>query len=150
LGQVIFVLIIVGGLGIFFYRHFGGAALATKPVQASAPKPVQGVKHGVEGASGSSACAGNGVEVLFQKCKPALDETAPVELGSNEPDTDAADLHADIVALVARTPGMLQVEIYANFPNENRKSLQAVLLRMDRSGALKRVREGSSYRLFVA
>jgi len=139
LGQVVFVLLVVGGLGIFFYRHFGGAMLAKKPTQKAVQKPEHTLQHSVEGAGAGRLCARNDAAEPPEKLEPELDETSP----------GTSDLNARITVQVTRTPGMLQTDIYARFPEENRKALQAVLLRMDRSGALKREREGSSYRLFV-
>ncbi|MDY0292187.1 MAG: hypothetical protein RBR02_07635 [Desulfuromonadaceae bacterium] len=121
MGQVVFVLLVVGGLGYFFYRQMSAGATQSDSslVQDEKPKSGAGVENNTE---------------------------TPSAGGFAEPDT----LEAQIVALVSRTPGILQTEIYTNFPDENRKNLQAILLQMDRDGALRREREGSTYRLFVA
>lgn len=125
MGQVVFVLLVVGGLGYFFYRQMSAGAPQpdsdsdSSLVQDEKPKSGAGVENNTE---------------------------TPSAGGFAEPDT----LEAQIVALVSRTPGILQTEIYTNFPDENRKNLQAILLQMDRDGALRREREGSTYRLFVA
>jgi len=121
MGQIIFVLLVVGGLGYFFYRQMSKGTSQSDTGWALEDKP------------GSD----NGKET---KAKTQSD-VDPVE-------SDALD--AQIVALVSRTPGILQTEVYTQFPEENRKSLQAVLLQMDKDGTLQREREGSSYRLFIA
>lgn len=139
-----FVLLVVGGLGIFFYRHFGGAASARKSVEKPEPKSAQGIKQSAEDRDGTRVHAHNSAEVAPEKMEPKPEVTA-----SDAPAADEPDLHARIVALVAGSPGMLQTEIYASIPEEKRKALQTMLLQMDRSGSLKREREGSSYRLFV-
>jgi hypothetical protein len=120
MGQIVFILLVVGGLGYFFYRQMS-----------------------VGSAQSDSAWAQEGNSEIAA----GIDNNAKIQS-----DTDAAEpdvLDAQIIAQVSRTPGILQTEIYSRFPDENRKSLQAVLLQMDRDGVLQREREGSSYRLFV-
>ncbi|MCA1796957.1 MAG: hypothetical protein LC645_05335 [Geobacteraceae bacterium] len=115
MGQIIFVLLVVGGLGYFFYRQ-----MSAGPAQSDSAW--------------------------------AQDDNSEIAAGKTQIDTDADAqnvLDAQIIDLVSRTPGILQTELYSSFPDEKRKTLQAVLLQMDRDGALQREREGSSYRLFV-
>lgn len=123
MGQIIFILLVLGGLGYFFYRQMSAVKTPSDSGWALEDKPDSGL--------GPEAAADAEVE-------KGIDSVAP----------DSLD--ARIIALVTRTPGILQTEVYAQFPDENRKSLQAVLLQMDRDGTLSREREGSSYRLFVA
>lgn len=121
MGQIVFVLLVVGGLGYFFYRQMSTGTAQSDTGWALEDKP------------GSD----NGEET---KAKTQSDADTV------EPDA----LDAQIIALVSRTPGILQTEVYTQFPEENRKSLQAVLLQMDKDGTLQREREGPSYRLFIA
>lgn len=122
MGQIIFVLLVVGGLGLFFYRQM----TAGTPHSGAACPPGDSSESGVEE---STAPTGG----------------TPSRSDGAEPDA----LETQIVALVTRTPGILQTDIYSKFPHENRKNLQAVLLQMDKDGALRREREGSTYRIFV-
>jgi hypothetical protein len=45
---------------------------------------------------------------------------------------------------------MLQTELYELFPGEERKQLQALLLKMDRNGVIRREKKENSYRVFPA
>ncbi|MFN2257190.1 MAG: hypothetical protein ABR516_01780 [Desulfuromonadaceae bacterium] len=120
MGQIIFVLLVVGGLGYFFYRQ-----MSAGPAQSDSAWAQD---------DNSEIAAG-----IQNNTKTQIDT-----------DADAQNvLDAQIIDLVSRTPGILQTELYSSFPDEKRKTLQAVLLQMDRDGALQREREGSSYRLFV-
>ena len=120
MGQIVFVLLVIGGLGYFFYRQLSAGDLQSDSSWAPVKKS--------ESSNGMEASAS------FQS---DTDDAKPEEIDTR------------IAALVSRTPGILQTDIYAKFPDESRKSLQAVLLQMDRDGILRREREGPSYRLFV-
>jgi len=54
-----------------------------------------------------------------------------------------------VLAKVRANPGLLQTELYQIFPDGERKALQAVLLKMDRAGVLRRSKEKGTYRLEV-
>lgn len=120
MGQIVFVLLVIGGLGYFFYRQMSAGDVQSD--SSWAPEKTSGTSTGVE---------------------------ANASVQSDTDDAEPEALDTRIVALVSRTPGILQTDIYAKFPDESRKSLQAVLLQMDKDGALRREREGPSYRLFV-
>lgn len=59
----------------------------------------------------------------------------------------ALALKEQVLKRVQERPEMLQTELYALFPKENRRALQELLKKMDREGALLRTREGGTYRL---
>ncbi|MCP3177525.1 hypothetical protein MJO47_10470 [Desulfuromonas sp. KJ2020] len=58
-------------------------------------------------------------------------------------------LETRILQCLAGRQGMLQTELYDDFPEQDRKTMQGILLEMDRGGLLRREKEGSTYRLFV-
>ncbi|BCA80137.1 hypothetical protein [Desulfuromonas sp. AOP6] len=76
-----------------------------------------------------------------------LPEPAPAA-PSTEP---AEDLSMDtrVLNCLAGQEGMLQTELYGYFPEQDRKTMQGLLLEMSRKGLLRREKEGSTYRLFV-
>lgn len=117
MGQVVFVLLVLGGLGYYFYRQMSGEA--------------------AQNDSGWTQTENSATRVEAEPQK-------------NIQPAQAEALDVRIVSMVSRSPGILQTDVYAHFPEENRKNLQAVLLQMDRDGALRREREGATYRLFVA
>lgn len=117
MGQVVFVLLVLGGLGYYFYRQMSG-----------------------EAAQNDSGWAQTENSATRAEAEPQ----------KNIQPAQAEALDVRIVSMVSRSPGILQTDVYAHFPEENRKNLQAVLLQMDRDGALRREREGATYRLFVA
>jgi hypothetical protein len=117
MGQVVFVLLVLGGLGYYFYRQMSGEA-----------------EHNGSGWAQAENSATKAESEAQKNTQPPQAETLDVR----------------IVSMVSRSPGILQTDVYEHFPEENRKNLQAVLLQMDRDGALRREREGATYRLFVA
>ena len=58
-------------------------------------------------------------------------------------------MEARILHCLAGHEGMLQTELYSYFPEQDRKTMQGILLEMARGGLLRREKEGSTYRLFV-
>ncbi len=80
--------------------------------------------------------------------KPAVAEArkdqAPQEA---EPAPETED--DEIVALVRRSPGMKQTELYGQLPGQSPKQLQQVLRKMAEDGVIRREKVGSSYRLYV-
>ena len=122
MGQVIFIVLVLGGLGFFFYRHTN-----------------RGTQQCTQKSDSDSGAENKDSRNLSQD-------------SSNKADTDAqgSDIVTQILDKVCRIPGILQTELYSMFPDENRKNLQATLLQMDRDGKLRREREGSSYRLFIS
>lgn len=84
-----------------------------------------------------------------QTASQAVD--APVEEKAEEENPVAArqgGLGVLILQAVARTPGVTQVELYADFPDEERRELQRQLRELDREGRVRREKQGSSYRLY--
>jgi len=53
-----------------------------------------------------------------------------------------------VLELIRERPGLLQTEVYSAMPDVDRKQLQELLLRLDRAGRIRRVKEKSTYRLF--
>jgi len=77
--------------------------------------------------------------------KPAV--TPPRPAPPSPSPAPGGSLEAQVVACLETSPGMLQTELYARFPESERKALQAVLLKMDKAGTLRRTKEKSTYRL---
>ncbi|MGE4578810.1 MAG: hypothetical protein AB7F21_04665 [Desulfuromonadales bacterium] len=74
-------------------------------------------------------------------------EPEPVPLAAET--EEGLPLETRILQCLAGRQGMLQTELYSDFPEQDRKTMQGVLLEMDRGGLLRREKEGSTYRLFV-
>jgi len=68
----------------------------------------------------------------------------PVDAGADS----ASDLGQQLLDLVHAHPGELQTALYDRFPDQSRKQLQSELLRLARSGRLRREKSGGSYRLY--
>lgn len=120
MGQIVFIVLVIGGLGYFFYRQMN----ANRPKSDSSKLQEGKTAHATEGESN-------------------------IQSQNNSDSIEPDPLNAQLVASVSRSPGILQTEIYTQFPEESRKNIQAALLEMDRDGVLRREREGSTYRLFV-
>ncbi len=52
-----------------------------------------------------------------------------------------------IISLVRARPGILQTDIYREFPRFDRKQIQKELLELDRSGRISRRKFGNTYQL---
>lgn len=106
------------------------------------------------------------LQAMEHQIRAELDEDArersddePGESQAEEIPTTGSDLvkvreesavspvEALVLQKVLENPGMLQTQLYAALPEKGKKELQAVLLRMDRKGRLRRVRKGNSYEL---
>ncbi|PLX92202.1 MAG: hypothetical protein C0621_09965 [Desulfuromonas sp.] len=92
-------------------------------------------------------------EVVADKAVPAAEEEA------GEADENAAEpavveeeptLEGALLKAVSAAPGLLQSEIYPEFPDYTRKQLQQALRKLEDAGALRREKQGSSYLLFPA
>ena len=59
-------------------------------------------------------------------------------------------LEERLLALVRAQPGRLQSELYGEVPEFDRRQVQDVLLRLDRAGRLRRVREKNTFELFLS
>ena len=52
-----------------------------------------------------------------------------------------------IQEIIRREPGIMQTDLYAEFPDAERKAVQAALLKMSKAGVVLRTKEKSTYRL---
>ncbi|AMV72693.1 hypothetical protein JCM30471_12090 [Desulfuromonas carbonis] len=92
-------------------------------------------------------------EIAGRQEKPKKDEVSAREPalpsgGGSEP--VAVTLDNQVLSLIRTRPGRLQTDIYREMSQVDRKTLQELLLRLDRGGLVRRVKEGSTYKLFPA
>ena len=126
MGDVVFVLLVVAGLGTFFYRQN-----QAKHVETSQDDSV------------ANCCATHVTPAEEPVAEENDDEAGEV------PSPEKYDaLTWRVLQRVMEQPGIIQTEIYAMFPRENRKHLQATLLQLDKENVLKREKEGNTYRLY--
>ncbi|MBN2645886.1 MAG: hypothetical protein JXR59_10500 [Desulfuromonadaceae bacterium] len=143
MGQVIFVVLVLGGLGLFFYRQ-SQCATEQKPV-----KPCEGATDIPESCDNlvASCVEESVVEAAAPKPtaqEPTSEASCPVAEASSVQDALAWRL----LQRIKEKPGLMQVELYKQFPHENRKQLQATLLQLDRDALVRREKKGSSYQLY--
>jgi len=165
MGDFVFVVFVLGGLGVFFYRQ-------------SQEKQAQKTAEEIQPESCATRVAA--VEPVAETVAPV--EESPVEESEVTADSEEAPVETDVDDAVAQEaasedggeegagegpsqenydaltwrvlqrvmeqPGIMQTEIYGLFPKENRKHLQATLLQLDKEKVLRREKEGNSYRLF--
>ncbi len=74
--------------------------------------------------------------------------TAPPQ--GTRPEPVAVTLDSQVLSLIRSRPGRLQTDIYRELSQVDRKVLQELMLRLDRAGLIRRVKEGSTYKLFPA
>lgn len=79
---------------------------------------------------------------VVEPIKEGVDSTASDEV--DEP----VSLEESLLTVINDLPGLLQTELYALFPDSERKKLQALLLKLDRKGLIRREKKNSSYRVF--
>ncbi|WP_321531014.1 hypothetical protein [uncultured Desulfuromonas sp.] len=159
MGDFVFVVLVLGGLGVFFYRQSQEkqAQRAAEVSDAascasgeSASQPVESVDE----PQAQKAESADGVAETKAE-EPVVEETAPEKESvdaQEEPKVPAEETYDAltwrVLQRVMEQPGILQTEIYGLFPKENRKHLQATLLQLDKENVLRREKEGNTYRLF--
>ena len=74
-------------------------------------------------------------------------EIAAAESDVSTPATDPVP-DSRFIKLVIDRPGILQTDIYKEFPGVDRKQIQKELLELDRSGRISRRKLGNSYQLY--
>jgi hypothetical protein len=92
-------------------------------------------------------------EELASKGMAADEETPPQEPPKPvvpKKETKPATLEDQILEHIRLQPGVLQTDLYKQFPDSDRKAVQKVLLKMDRTGVIKRTKDKSTYVLNVA
>ncbi|PLX97883.1 MAG: hypothetical protein C0623_14270 [Desulfuromonas sp.] len=67
--------------------------------------------------------------------------------GAGKSVIDAAEPVSRILEVIKVQPGILQKDLYPELADIERKDLQKMLLNLDRSGRISRVRVGNSYQL---
>ena len=66
-----------------------------------------------------------------------------------QPETAGANaLKERLLERVREQPGILQTDLYGLYPEENRRTLQELLRKLDREGRVARTKEKGSYRLY--
>ncbi len=80
--------------------------------------------------------------------KPLETKQPPVKSVKAKPQRPPT-LENRILEAVAKSPGILQADLYDHFPEQDRRVLQKVLLGMDREELLERKKEKSTYKLFT-
>ena len=73
-------------------------------------------------------------------------EIAAAEIAATPPATDPGP-ESNILSLVKSRPGILQTDVYKEFPGVDRKQIQKELLELDRSGRVSRKKSGNTYQL---
>lgn len=76
----------------------------------------------------------------------------PIKEGITSSEQEESDepvsLEESLLTVINDLPGLLQTELYALFPDSERKKLQTLLLKLDRNGLIRREKKNSSYRVF--
>lgn len=139
MGDLVFVLLVVGGLGTFFY---------VKMRQYTAEQAQQ------QRSVAADEVAETAVEEPVAEASVAAADKTAVEVEATAAETvaqaaDADDLALRVLSVVRAEPGVLQVALYKRFPDENRKVIQTTLLQLDKNGSVRREKSGNSYKVFA-
>lgn len=89
---------------------------------------------------------GNQEEPVTHLPRPESHSVQPV---AESPPSAEPGIAERIIEAVKGQPGVLQKDLYAQFPGIKCKTLQEALLRLDRQGRLERRKEKGTYRLFL-
>lgn len=129
------LLVVVAG-GIYLYQKLLAIEQEIRREQYN-PTPVSTEESGDE-------------VVKAEVAPPIFKEQVKLEpaVPDDNEDSESGGLEEGLLKVVTDLPGLLQTELYALFPGEERKRLQALLLRLDRKGLIKREKKKSSYRVF--
>lgn len=88
-------------------------------------------------------------ETPVVKVAPVIE---PIKEGITSSEQEESDepvsLEESLLTVINDLPGLLQTELYALFPDRERKKLQTLLLKLDRNGLIRREKKNSSYRVF--
>ena len=169
MGDFVFVVLVLGGLGVFFYRQNQAkqaqkaqpetqtvsCATRVEPVVEEAAPAEDAVTEetaqpeaavDVEEPQAEDVVA---AEEMIESAETSVDEDEDDDGEGETPSEEQYDaLTWRVLQRVMEQPGIMQTEIYGLFPKENRKHLQATLLQLDKENVLRREKEGNSYRLF--
>ena len=132
-GFLLLLLIFAGG--VYFYQKLLSIEHEIRREQAES-RPV------AQSSPGDDVVKPEVAPPIFKeqvKLEPAVPDTR-----NNRP----TNLEDGLLKVVTELPGLLQTEIYALFPGEERKRLQTLLLQLDRNGVIRREKKKSSYRVF--
>lgn len=77
-------------------------------------------------------------------------ERKPGLVEEQRPDDGEMAVAERVLTAIRLQPGVRQAELYALFPDESRRNLQDLLLRLAREAVLTRRRDGNTYRLYEA
>jgi hypothetical protein len=137
MGWLWFLLLVVVAGGIYLYWKLSAMEREIRREQATA--------RSIPDESGDEVVKPDVAPPIFKE---------QVKLEPAEPDEEEAaapgTLEEGLLRMITELPGMLQTELYELFPGEERKQLQALLLKMDRNGVIRRERKENSYRVFPA
>jgi len=159
MGDFVFVVLVLGGLGVFFYRQ-SQEKQAQRAAEKSDVAPCtsgETTSQPVEEVDESQTLKVESADVVSEPMpeESVVEEAAPekesvdVQDESKVPSEETYDaLTWRVLQRVMEQPGIMQTEIYGLFPKENRKHLQATLLQLDKENVLRREKEGNTYRLF--
>lgn len=129
------LLVVVAG-GIYLYQKLLGIEQEIRREQVPPTQTIQD-------ESGDEVVKPEVAPPIFKeqvKLEPAVMDS--------EESSEPASLEEGLLKVVTDLPGLLQTELYALFPGEERKRLQALLLRLDNKGLIKREKKKNSYRVF--
>ncbi|ALC16426.1 hypothetical protein DSOUD_1648 [Desulfuromonas soudanensis] len=103
------------------------------------------IRSDMTAASASRDAEGRGAE---ESVPPVAAGRREVAAEMKPPSETGSSLDDRLKEAVSKEPGILQTTLYERFPEVKTRVLQQTLLKMDREGRLRRVREGGSYSLY--
>jgi len=160
MGDFLFVFLVVGGLGSFFYyksrdsvSHSSAEEVAAEEIVAEeivaeeivaeeivaeevAAEEIVAEEIVAEEVVAEEVVAEEVVAEEVVAEEVVAEEVVAEEVVAEEPEHNA--LTWRVLQRVLENPGILQVELYKLFPHENRKQLQSTLLQLDKENVLKR------------
>ncbi|PLX89371.1 MAG: hypothetical protein C0618_01340 [Desulfuromonas sp.] len=131
----LFLIVVAGGL--YFYQKLIALEQEIRREKGAPPPPPRD---------------DSGNDVVKPEVAPPIFKEQ-VQLEPTETDDESSALQSDnledgLLKVVSDLPGLVQTEIYELFPEEERKRVQALLLKLDRDGKIRREKKKSSYRVF--
>ena len=161
MGDLFFVLLVVGGLGAFFFTKWRAGETTCPVAEEVVAEEVVAEEVVAEEVVAEEVVAEEVVaeevvaeEVVAEEVvaeEVVAEEVVAEEVVAEEVVAEEGGLDAlswRILQKVMENPGLLQTKLYKKFPREKRKNLQAVLLQLDNEKVLRREKNGNSYRLF--
>jgi hypothetical protein len=136
------VLLLLVGAGFYLYQKLTAIEAEIRAEQAAEKSEVTATDGATPVRSEAEPQEEGSIPpVVTSEVEGMSAKVAPV-------DDEGMSVEDEIIAAVANLPGIMQSDLYASFPELDKKRLQQLIKELADSGQLARYKQGSSYLLY--